>query len=454
MAPSKAKDLIVAGHTLLSAAELSESVEHLTADGFSSLSEYAGGLQTASATAPLPVITDRNWRSWISMFRVQTDISNTGWIFAPALLYDETKAKSLTKSLNALWIERLSQSANMTSATEFKHPLDVLVSIGTHFGATSDLASLRSYNAHWRPQLSRFPSMRHFLADVQQFRKLTYDERAILYESPFWTKVLVGSLQHDYSDKIAEWNTLAPTDLFDILDGIAATKRAYKKSFPKNSRGHASKDREPHAKSFPHRPAVHSAGALEPSSSTAILDNAADVHISNSKANFSSYVASPKIVHGIGGTLITALGRGTICLTTDSGQLQLRNAYHVSGGENLISTYQLERSGFRINWLHNKPVVIPDKEDAPVLCFARRGARLVTPLRLPAPTQEVPTSSPEVSRARRNESPQVWHQRLTHINNEYATRALRNADIDVRVEERCPTCIVAKSSRAPSHRRC
>lgn len=140
MAP-KVNNLAVSEHILLTAAELSESITSLTEAGFSSLLEYAGTLQVANSATPLPVITDKNWRSWINMFRVQTDLSDTRWIFAPASLYPKTKAKSLAQSLNALWIERLAQSANLTtSVTEFKHPLDVLITIGTHFGATSDLA--------------------------------------------------------------------------------------------------------------------------------------------------------------------------------------------------------------------------------------------------------------------------------------------------------------------------
>lgn len=38
---------------------------------------------------------------------------------------------------------------------------------------------------------------------------------------------------------------------------------------------------------------------------------------------------SSKVIHGVGDTPTTVLGCGTICMPTDSGQLQLRNVYHV-----------------------------------------------------------------------------------------------------------------------------
>lgn len=82
------------------------------------------------------------------------------------------------------------------------------------------------------------------------------------------------------------------------------------------------------------------------------------------------------MIHSLGGTLITALSRGTVCLVTDMGQLQLLNLYRVLGGENLISTYQLERSRFLVKWLYDQHVVISDSQGASVLSFAQGAARL------------------------------------------------------------------------------
>lgn len=97
--PTKASDLVVAGHVLLSSTELNESVAHVMDKGFLSLLDYVASFQTAQAAAPLTMISDENWRSWINMFRVQTDISDTRWIFVSESFYAKTKKLSLTHLL-------------------------------------------------------------------------------------------------------------------------------------------------------------------------------------------------------------------------------------------------------------------------------------------------------------------------------------------------------------------
>lgn len=114
--------------------------------------------------------------------------------------------------------------------------------------------------------------MRHFLADFRQFRQLTFEEDAIALDSVYWTKALVTSLQREYPDKIVEWIKMAPSQLLDILDGIAATKPAYRKAFHHAPHSLGNKGRQRSAKSLPHRSAVHSVGTPESSSSTAILE--------------------------------------------------------------------------------------------------------------------------------------------------------------------------------------
>lgn len=271
-----------------------------------------------------------------------------------------------------------------------------------------------------------------------------------------WSKLLAATLQHDYPDRIPDWIDLRPSELLPISDSLAASRPAAHPPHRHNRRGGAQPSRSQENVSHnpsvstrskvssSRRPAVHSA-SLPPKtddpSVLGILDSGADVHIANDITHFSSYSPSKLTLSGLGGISVSAVGYGTIQLLTAHGRLQLTTVYHVPRAPNLISTHQLEKSGFRVRWQNSpQPVEILDDQNRTVLQFHRQGPKLVMAMRF-APSA-LPVGSTDNS---------LWHRRLAHINHQYARRALEDANISASVDTKCTSCILAKSHRSPSH---
>lgn len=412
-------------------------------------------LKSIADMIPIPKLSSSNWLQWTESIQKLIFLSQT----SAAFLHNPPRNKAITM-WSTWWAAKLKESAphvqtaprdsarrilsEIVISSQTKAHRNVLNITARFWNLTSDQMSLRSYITEYQKRLLILREHTLITTEVEiQMKNL------LLFHVTNLQPDLANLCRHlSFDDALSEcltWISNQPKSRFKenkskcaychnlghSIDECRKKKRSGKGKLNENNNNEK-------------QSTVLSVNKL-PDNSSYQLDTAADFHVSGIENDFSSYSKISQIVGVAGGGQVVTAGQGDIIFPTFDGKLEkLNGAIHLPGEKTrILSTSQLEKQGFSIDWpidYQDVKLIRPDGSVCAV--FHRESGRLIW-----RPKQPINNVNALVNIIKRD-----WHTILGHPGQVAQQVVLKQAGIDKHeFPKNCEVCTKTKITISKGH---